>query len=185
MAKLRFAEFISESSTKLNNLATYAETRQRATRDGFNLENVIYNGYISSPELQSIQDNSIQSRTQIRLNAEIEKQKNVLLNLKIESEKKRLSLETDLKKLKADADEKLLNMEKSFEFEAGQLNHGQLLNLRDREQTLHMQIKSREIALKEEFLSELSLLPGLSLNKYQLELCKSRNKTQHVYELTN
>ena len=100
VAKLKFSEFIADSRIRLKDLNTYEGTLQRASRNGFKIENVIYNGYISSPELQSIQDSSIQSRTQIRLNAEIEKQKNILINLKIESEKKRRNLQTDLKKLK-------------------------------------------------------------------------------------
>ena len=183
VTKFKFSEFLIQSSEKLNNLDTYEETRQRATRNGFKLENIIYNGYLSSAELQAIQDNSIQSRTQNRLNAEIEKQNNDLLNLKLDSENKRLNIETDLKRLKCEFEEKLLTLRKNFEANTNELNQKNQLELKEKEHASQNQIKSKSIEIKEEYLNMLSELPSLDLNKYQIELAKSKNRCEHVYEL--
>ena len=185
MTKYKFAEFLIQSSEKLNNLETYEETRQRAARNGFKIDNVIYNGYLSSIELQSIQDNSIQSRTQNRLNAEIEKQNNDLLNLKLDCENKRLNIQTDLERLKCEFDEKLLTIKKNFDAESNELNQKYQIDLKEKENFTQNQIKSKSIEIKEEYLNMLSQLPGLDLNKYQIELAKSKNRCEHVYELVN
>lgn len=174
-----------QSSEKLNSLDTYEETRLRAMRNGFKIENIIYNGYISSLELQSIQDNSIQSRTQNRLNAEIEKQNNTLLNLKLDSENKRLNIETELKKLKCEFDEKILGIKNDFDAKTNEMNQKHELELKEKGHLSQSQIKSKEFEVKEEFLASLNTIPNLDLNKYQIELAKSRNKTEHIYQLVD
>jgi hypothetical protein len=135
--------------------------------------------------LQSIQDNSIQSRTQNRLNAEIEKQNNDLLNLKLDSENKRLNIETDLKRLKCEFEEKVLTIKKNFDAETKEQNQKFQMELKEKENATQSDIKEKSIEVKEEFLNMLSQLPSLDLNKYQIELAKSKNRCEHVYELNN
>ena len=157
---------------------------QRADRNGYKIDSIIYNGYISSPELQSIQDQAIQSRTQMRLNNEIEKQKNELIDLKLESNNKRFGLESDLNMLKCKFEQKLNDEKKNSNIEKMKANHNNDLQIKDIELNVENEIKLEEIMLNEDFLENLKKL-NININDYQLELAKSKNKIDRLYQLVN
>ncbi len=158
--------------------------KQRADRNGYKIDSIIYNGYISSPELQSIQDQAIQSRTQLRLNNEIEKQKNELIDLKLESNNKRFGLESDLNMLKCKFEQQLNEEKKNFNIEKMQAKHNSDSRIKDLELSAQNEIKIDEIRLNENYLESLKKL-DININDYQLELAKSKNKIDRLYQLVN
>ena len=184
VAKLTFAEFLAHSANQLNMLGSYAQLAQRAARNGYSIESIIYNGYISSPEMQVIQDSAIQSRTQFRLNSEIEKQRNELIDLKLHSESKRLGVETDFNRLKFEFEQKILDMNKRFELEKSRLEHEHELRLSELALGSTNEIKKRELEIDEAYLVRLNEL-NVNVNKYQIELAESKNKIDKLYQLVN
>lgn len=180
----RFAEFLSQASKNLNNPQFYEQLNQRASRNGFRIESIIYNGYTGSPKLQDMQDNAIQSRTQMRLNAEIEKQKNELINLRLASKNKRFALEAELSKLKFDFDQKCLDTKLKNSLEIKQLKHDLELKIKELENTTYHELEEKHLKLDEIYLENLKDL-NVDINSYQLDLNKSKNKVDKIYELIN
>lgn len=168
----------------MNNLESYEQLNQRAFRNGYKIESIIYNGYKSSDALQKIQENAIESRTKLRLNAEIDKQNNELLDLKLNSENKRFGIENEITKLKCKFEQKLLDAKTKFQLENDQLKHDTELKLKDIEQNALNEIKFRELKIDEQYLENLSNL-NVNVNNYQLELCRSKSKIDRLYELIN
>lgn len=78
----RFSEFVKEGAYKLNHIDTFKQLQIRASQTGYKIDSIIYNGYMSSDALQSIQDNAIHARTKLRLDTELAEQANRLINLR-------------------------------------------------------------------------------------------------------
>lgn len=118
VSKLTFSQFLADSSTKLNNLDSYDQLKHRASRNGYKIISINYTGYTSSDTLQAMQDDAIQSRTQMRLNAETERQKNELAVLKLEGKNRRLTLESELGSREGQLTEKLSNVRAKFKIDS-------------------------------------------------------------------
>ncbi|KAK3107245.1 hypothetical protein FSP39_010168 [Pinctada imbricata] len=91
--KLTFEGFLKKTSS-LSDLSTFPQLTQRAGGIGYIIQKVVYRGYEASDKLQEMQNAAIQSRTQIRLNAEIEEQKQKLVDFKLSREQERSKLGT-------------------------------------------------------------------------------------------
>ncbi|WAR13617.1 hypothetical protein MAR_027797, partial [Mya arenaria] len=91
VGKQSFVQFLS-ASHKLNELSSFPQLEQWAERIGFQLQKIVFRGYHSSDQLQAMQNNAIESRTQLRLNTEIEEQKQVLADLKVKKEQERTKM---------------------------------------------------------------------------------------------
>ncbi len=180
----RFAQFLEESSRRLNDPNSYEQLNQRAERAGFKIVSILYNGYTSSQALQDMQDSAIQSRTNLRLNAEIEKQNNELANLKLESENKRFALQNQLNQLKADFEKKLEEEKATFVLEKKRMEHVVDLEIIDSEKQCFAEIEQMKNKIDEGYLKALSDLK-VDLNKYECDLKKARNKIDRVYEIIN
>ena len=76
-----------------------------------------------------------------------------------------------------------MGIRKNFDAETNELNQKYQLELKEKENVTNALLKSKEIGTKEDFLHSINALPNLDLNKYHIELSKSRNKTEHVYQL--
>ena len=63
-------ETLLESTEQLSSLATFPAAEKRLTSVGYNLLSVVYRGFSTSPKLQSMHDESIAKRTQLRLSSE-------------------------------------------------------------------------------------------------------------------
>ena len=66
----------------LNELEAYPNLTERAARIGYRINNVVYRGYTAGPTLQVMHDNAIETRTQLKLEAETEQQAQDLADLK-------------------------------------------------------------------------------------------------------
>lgn len=80
-AGLTFEKF-KEQTEKLSDMATYSQLVNRAQRIGYRINKVVYRGYHATSKLQTMHDNAIEARTQLRLQAETEEQAQQLADLK-------------------------------------------------------------------------------------------------------
>jgi hypothetical protein len=87
-ASLSFEQF-KERTESLNDLATYSQIVQRAERIGYKINKVVYRGYHASDRLQEMHDRAIESRTQLHLEAETQRQAQELADMKLRCEAER------------------------------------------------------------------------------------------------
>ena len=59
-------EFIDQSSG-LNDLKSYPQLRERCAGIGYTVSKVVFRGYYTSPTLQQMHDNAIQTRLKIKI----------------------------------------------------------------------------------------------------------------------
>lgn len=79
-------ELFLEKTDLLNKLESYPQLVTRAKSIGFDVTKVVYRGYTAPPRLQSMHDDAIQARTQLRLEAETEEQAQRLADMKLTKE---------------------------------------------------------------------------------------------------
>ncbi len=170
---------------ELNDLASYVQLNQRSARNGYKIISIIYNGYQSSKALQNMQDSAIESRTKLRLNTEIEKQNNDLVNLKLDGENKRFTLENELNKLKSDFELKVKNEKELFDLELKKLQHETSLKIRDFERECKNTTECEVNKIDENYMNSLKNYLQIDLNKYEIELNKAKNKVDKVYDIVN
>lgn len=184
VGKLSFEEFLKHGVSKLNNITTYTELANRASRNGYKIESVIYNGYTSSLGLQTIQDNAIQKRTQLRLNAEIDETKNKLIDLRLKSENERLNLESDLSRIKFEFEQSLIDSKAKFDLLRVKMSCETNLKIKQIEQDLVCDYKKKVQLVEQDYLVKLKGL-GVDVNSYEIELVKSKHRLDTLYELFN
>ena len=85
----RTFEQFKGSTEKLNNIETYSNLTARAERIGYRINKVVYRGYRANTKLQTMHDEAIQARTQLKLEAETERQAQELADLRLEREAER------------------------------------------------------------------------------------------------
>ncbi|OWF56825.1 uncharacterized protein LOC110451781 [Mizuhopecten yessoensis] len=90
-----YIEFM-EKAGQLNDLDNYVQLMERSKTIGYTITKVIYRGYHAHPKLQQLHDNAVETRTVLKINYEGEEQKQVLTDMKLESEKSRKELEQKL-----------------------------------------------------------------------------------------
>ena len=174
VSKLTLSEFLSVCGDKLNDVSTYSQLMQRAANNGYKIQSIIYNGYLSSSALQSIQDDAIQARTQLRLNAETDEQKNKVIGVRLTAQEQRLQLEQQLAKLKCEFEQRMLETQASFELERKQLEHEHELKVREAETSALRDVLSKEHETREEYLKRLAAM-NVDVNAVQLRMCKAES----------
>ena len=87
-ATLSFEQF-KEQTERLNRQETYQQLAARAQRIGYRINKVVYRGYHASATLQAMHDGAIEARTQLKLEAETERQEQELADLKLAREQQR------------------------------------------------------------------------------------------------
>lgn len=95
VASRRFEEFKGQTE-QLNDLSTYPNLCSRAERVGYRINKVVYRGYAASDKLQAMHDDAIETRTQLKLEAETERQAQELADLKLEREAQRAAQHRDM-----------------------------------------------------------------------------------------
>lgn len=179
VGKMKFSEFLVESN-KLNKLDNHPQLMQRAERIGYSIKEVNYYGYHSSDALQNIQDNAIEERTRIRLNTEVEKQKEILIDLKINYEKERFNLQSELTRLKQEFQNKINNENARHVCDVENLKHKFDIKFNQEKQLAKVKIDEVKNSIENSYYKKLNDL-DVNLNKYLIELNKSKIATQ--YEL--
>lgn len=91
----RTYEELSLDADKLNNLATYPQLTNRAKRIGYSINKVVYRGYRTTSQLQRMHDDSIETRTQLRLRKETESEAQQIKDMVQSREMLRAALERE------------------------------------------------------------------------------------------
>jgi len=82
----RSFEAFKQDIDQLNGLEVYPNLTQRAQRIGYQINKVVYRGYMASTALQTMHDGAIEARTRLKLEAETENQAQELADLKLARE---------------------------------------------------------------------------------------------------
>jgi hypothetical protein len=99
-ASCRTFEDFKRDSDQLNKTETYAQTRLRFGNLGYDLTKVIYRGYDASKTLQLMHEKAIETRTQIRLKTESEKEEQALESYRLQCKNQRTIQELEMEKQK-------------------------------------------------------------------------------------
>ena len=86
----RTFEAFKQDTERLNALDTYPNLTARAQRIGYQINKVVYRGYTAGTTLQAMHDGAIETRTQLKLEAETEDQAQELADLKLTREAARV-----------------------------------------------------------------------------------------------
>ncbi|XP_074652545.1 uncharacterized protein LOC141906945 [Tubulanus polymorphus] len=166
VGKLSFQDFLKNTS-KFSQLETFPQLLQRCERIGFDINKVVYTGYHSSDQLQAMQDRAVQSRTQLRLNAEIQEQELKVKDFKTNREQARTTAKQDIEKSRQAHDQSLQLMKQSHQDEIRLSENTELIKRLDIQQEFNLKCEKMENEAKMEFLSKLSDL-GVDLTMYLL-----------------
>jgi hypothetical protein len=179
VGKYAFSEFLSESH-RLNNFESYANLTQRAERIGFAIKSIVYNGYQSSAILQDIQDEAIQRRTEIRLNAEINKEKERMIDMRVQKENERMSKQMQLSQMK-NAFLYRLNDEKCrHQLQVEDLKYESEVEMNRIIQACNEKIEQLKNEVEQEYLDSLNEI-GVDVNKYVTERAESQHKVDSKF----
>lgn len=94
----------------LNELETYPNLCHRAERIGYRINKMVYRGYTVSNKLQTMHDDAIETRTQLKLQAETEAQAQELADLKLEREAQRAARQREMEVKQAEHAQALKEM---------------------------------------------------------------------------
>jgi hypothetical protein len=103
-------EAFKGQTERLNDLATYPNLCSRAERIGYRINKVVYRGYTASNKLQAMHDDAIETRTQLKLEAETEAQAQELADLKLEREAQRAARQREMEVKQAEHAQALKEM---------------------------------------------------------------------------
>ncbi|XP_046570214.1 uncharacterized protein LOC124278529 [Haliotis rubra] len=164
VGKLSYGAFL-EKSCILNDLGTYSQLISRSERIGFNIGKVVYRGYHSSEQLQAMQNNAIESRTQMRLEAEVEDQKQKLSHFKLSKEQARLNNKHRMHEMKQKHQQETQELKQTHHLELEQLKHSQTLQINSQKTQADLDHKSSANDQRLQFLTQLQSL-GVNLDQY-------------------
>lgn len=85
-AATRSFEQFKNDTEVLNELSSYSNLTSRAERIGYDINKVVYRGYLASDALQTMHDGAIEARTRLKLEAETEAQEQELADLRLSRE---------------------------------------------------------------------------------------------------
>ncbi|XP_060083303.1 uncharacterized protein LOC132562573 [Ylistrum balloti] len=129
-----YIEFM-EKAGELNKLDNYPQLMERSKAIGYTITKVIYRGYHAHSKLQQLHDNAVETRTNLKINYEKEEQNQVLIDMKLESEKSRKELE---QKLQVDA------LKHKFTMQKAEVQHRLALEFAEAEESNRQWIADQE-----------------------------------------
>jgi len=101
-ASCRTFEEFKRDSEQLNRIETFHQLNSRIPSLGYEVTKVIYRGYDASLALQHMHEKAIETRTQIRLKTESEKQEQELENYRLQCKQQRTTQELELERQKVE-----------------------------------------------------------------------------------
>jgi len=155
-----FETFKTETDA-LNNLATYRQLIQRAEKIGYCISKVVYRGYYANEKLQAMHDNAIECRTKLRLEAETERQIQVLADLKLAREQERAVRQQEMKETENRHQLRLNQMNHQAELEQNAAIHNQELDAKRKDAEVE---RGHEGALHEEQAAHFKRLRDLQVD---------------------
>jgi hypothetical protein len=136
VGRYSFDEFKTRTEM-LNDLNNYRQLKGRAEQVGYEIRKIVYRGYATSDALQSMHDQSIETRTRLKLERETEEQAQSLADFKQERKIKRAR----------DAQEQEKDRE-NFRLEQEKLQHEQQLALKQKQRQLEREIQELDHLVK-------------------------------------
>ena len=88
-AAARTFEEFKRDTESLNSLGSYKNLTSRAQRIGYEINKVVYRGYLASDALQTMHDGAIEARTELKLESETEAQAQELADMRLKREAER------------------------------------------------------------------------------------------------
>ncbi|XP_076438429.1 uncharacterized protein LOC143277472 [Babylonia areolata] len=166
-SKLSYAQFVEETA-KLSQMDTYPQLQQRTQRVGVRVEKVVYRGYHASEQMQNMQNKAIESRTQLRLDAEIEDMRQKLIQLRLSSEAARAGLKNQMVQGKQQHQQDLEQMKQEHDLLLSQLQHSQRMELRTLDTAAKLERDREQDEQKRTFLARLAEL-SVNLTDYLVQ----------------
>jgi len=109
-AATRTFEQFKNDTEALNLLGSYSNLTSRANRIGYEINKVVYRGYLASDTLQSMHDGAIEARTQLKLEAETETQAQELADMRLERESVRTERKHQIERQQAEHERELARL---------------------------------------------------------------------------
>ncbi|XP_048752374.2 uncharacterized protein LOC125663964 [Ostrea edulis] len=162
--KVSFEEFLNQTQI-LSDLSTYPQLTQRGDKIGYIVQKVVFRGYHASEHLQRMQNASIESRTQLRLESEIEEQKSKLADFKLSKEQERTKLVHDMEKAKQDHKQKIAELEQQHKLELREMEHHKMLEISSLFTKAKLGLSAAEKEWDCEFLKKLGAI-NVNLTDY-------------------
>lgn len=154
---LSYGQFV-EKTALLSSLKTYPQLVERAEGVGFKVEKVVFRGYHASDQLQEMQNCAIESRTQLRLQREIEDQEQNLAALKLDRQQQRSAMEHEMALKRQAHKQRLEELRQQHRLEMDEMVLSQKLELASHETQVKLESKKAEEAQKLSHLRDLSKL---------------------------
>jgi len=107
----RSFESFKKDTEQLNDLAAYPNLTRRAERIGYRINKVVYRGYTAGNTLQAMHDGAIETRTQLKLEAETEDQAQELADLKLAREAVRAEQQREMERATTEHSVRLQHLE--------------------------------------------------------------------------
>ncbi len=157
-AAARSFEEFKEGTNRLSELEQYGNLVGRAERIGYRINKVVYRGYIASEKLQSMHDAAIETRTELKLKAETERQAQELADLKLLRESEREVRRREMQHAQAEHDEQMHELQHGGELHRKEADHKQQIVHRRELQQLDAEHLHTENEERVRFLREMQSL---------------------------
>ncbi|CAH1797641.1 unnamed protein product [Owenia fusiformis] len=162
--KLTFEKF-QKATQLLGDLETFTQLTQRASRIGYTISKVVYRGYGASDQLQIMQDDAIQSRTQLRLNAELQEQEHRLRDFQLKKEQERTKQKQDMENNKSAHRQKLEVLKQEHQMALKDREHTMQLNREDLKSRTKLESDKSQDEEDVKYLKDLHTL-GVDMTTY-------------------
>lgn len=164
VSALSYQDFLQQTEL-LSDLATYVQLKNRASKIGVSISNVVYRGYKAPAKLQKVQLDAITSRTNLKINNELTNMSNEISSFKLTKEMERLDLKQQVDQLRSDMRHVLAQTNKEQEIQLNQMKHQAKIEEEDSLAKHALEVKKGEKDLQIRFLKELKSL-GVDVNAY-------------------
>jgi len=164
-ASTRDYETLLEDSRHLNDMENYAELRARAGEIGMRVTKVVYRGHHASAAIEKAHSAASAMRTKMRLESDVAREEQNLLDMKLAKEATRASAEREVKLRQLEHEIELKDMRHRAEREAKKQDHVAMLQEKKREQEAELVYRCRRSEARLAEVTELHKL-GLDVTRY-------------------
>ena len=176
VGRYSFEEF-KKHTERLNNTESYTQLINRAKQVGYNINKIVYRGYSTTATLQTMHEQAIETRTQLKLARETEEQAQKLSDFKQQREFERAEHTRQDKKL-----------QEIHELQLQENRHTQNLKLQqeqwESEQIQKQKLLEQELTRNQKFQEqELKYLQQLSNMNVELTSYLTQGRADQIIEL--
>eukprot|EP00033_Pygsuia_biforma_P001034 GCRY01001179.1.p1 GENE.GCRY01001179.1~~GCRY01001179.1.p1 ORF type:complete len:480 (+),score=98.15 GCRY01001179.1:218-1441(+) len=177
VSQLTYEQFLAKTEG-LNELSLYANLLRGAQRIGYKITRVVYRGYFCSDSLQRMHDNSIETRTKLRLEGESEEQKQLIEDMKVNRERERTNVLHALEKERLEHSNMLEQIALEKRLSCEKQEHEEKIKQQQAEHEMLMKQKEEEYAGEVSYLKTLREM-NVDLTRY-LVATNGSKPTSHM-----